>query len=192
MPVPCVAVEIAPASVCTSMSPRFSSASPCRCSSSLRSLQEDAGLDLHQAADSRSTSSTPVHALQAQHHAVRAGDVGERVPGGGGPDRRPAAARALDGPLRARRPLPAARPRPARTAGHRPSCATWLKTMRRASPPGPATRPRSAWPGKPPRPGRPRLPTPASSFALPRVAAAQLRHRRAARSRTQVPCRTSP
>src|SRR2546421_201380 len=36
-PVPCVAVEIAPAIVCTSMSPRFSSASPCPSSARLSS-----------------------------------------------------------------------------------------------------------------------------------------------------------
>ena len=36
-PVPCVAVEIAPDTVCTSMSPRFSSARPSAASRSLRS-----------------------------------------------------------------------------------------------------------------------------------------------------------
>ena len=78
-PVPCVAVEIAPAIVCTSMSPRFSSASP-RCVERLA-----------QVARSRSPPSTfdepalpvdlehAVHPLEPHHHAVGAGDVGERV-----------------------------------------------------------------------------------------------------------------
>ena len=78
-PVPCVAVAIAPAIDCSSMSPRFGIARPCSASAWLRACSADAGLDADEPAG-RVGVEQRAHAVEAQQRAVGERGACERVP----------------------------------------------------------------------------------------------------------------
>ena len=95
-PVPCVAVEIAPAIDCSSMSPRLGSASPCSASASLRACRRDAGLDTDETA-ARIGVQQRAHAVEAQQRAVGEHGGRERVTRARDAHAAPGRDRALDG-----------------------------------------------------------------------------------------------
>ena len=108
-PVPWVPVEIAPAIVWRSMSPRFSIASPSPCSSSLSSARTVPAADLDQAATPGSASITPLERADVDHRPVGHRRLGEGVAGAGDAD---LAARRRGGGDRLRQLVAVARARP--------------------------------------------------------------------------------
>ena len=117
-PVPWVAVAIAPASVCGSTSPWFSIARPRARSSSPRSCRV---MPASTVTSRPSTASTRPHRGHVDHHAVGAGDVGERM----ARRRRPSLGWRRRPPGRARPRSAGARCAPGHTSAGAPSWSRW-------------------------------------------------------------------
>ena len=123
MPVPWVPVEVAPAIVWRSMSPRFDSASP-RLASSSFSRQSGMPASTVAVIASRSIATTPVERTDPHHPAGRARDVRERVARRDDLHRLPGAAPRSPPTRPPRAGCAARRPRPVTPAGSDPSCAS--------------------------------------------------------------------